>query len=1030
MDQGAYEKVIDLQTERQLRQLDELRTRIETRAIDPAEAASILSRHVGDAALTALAAVRGSDRIHKLIELCNHVINSLSQAADQPDLSGYLLPAQPLELLSLSPAGPGTQAPNRPDAPLAWGALFTGTRADPSLVSQLLSELETADGIDMLVSFVKWSGLRLLQTALQRISDNGKRIRVITTSYMGATDVRAVSWLSSLENCELRISYDTHRTRLHAKAYILHRRSRFSSSYVGSANLSNAAITDGLEWTVKISEHEQPYLYERIAGTFQAYWEDPEFEVFTANDSARLGRAIAEQRAGRYDLDISFDLRPYTFQQEILDLLAMERNTHQRKRQLIVAATGTGKTMIAAFDYRRFCGERNRRPRLLFVAHRIELLKQALGSFRAVLRDPNFGDLLGGGAMPNQREHLFATIQSINSQELLSFVNSTYYEYVVVDEFHHAPAAQYQRLLETLDPLILLGMTATPERMTPGAAGWDVFEFFGNHISAEIRLSDAIQRKLLAPFHYFGVTDTVDFAQVSWARGGYVQAELDNLVTGNHVRAKHVLTALNERVTDSTTIRGLGFCVSVKHAEFMAEFFRSHGLDSYALTSESSLEDRNELPKALRDGRIRMLFTVDLFNEGIDIPELDTILLLRPTESLTVFLQQLGRGLRLSEGKECLTALDFVGHMHKRFRFDDRLRALSTKPQPDMREQVAAGFPWLPAGCHFELEEQAMRHVLENINGHLGTRGKSEWAQLLREFAHELSRMPTLHEFLNQYQRQPVDLFRLCSWHELASAAGLLPTVATNNSEKDALLRLASIDDDLRIAGLRSVLAGDRIDDERLTLMLCALILPRTAAAFTLSALHDYVAASPVLCHDLPQLLDYIERERGIHTVSPTLRAPLPLRLHATYTRGEILSALGAWTAANRFNVQSGNHWMSNTRTDALFVTLNKSSREFSPTTMYEDYAISDRLFHWQSQSSIAAGSPRALRYIDHKAQENMILLFVRENRKRNGLAEPFVYLGPVEHVDHKDSKPVSITWRIQTPMPARFVREMQHLTA
>ncbi len=882
----------------------------------------------------------------------------------------------------------------------------------------------------MLVSFIKWSGLRLLQTALKRFSDDGKRLRVITTSYMGATDVRAVEWLASLHNCEIRISYDTHRTRLHAKAYVLHRRSRFSSAYVGSANLSNAAVTDGLEWTVKISEHEQPYLYERIVGTFQAYWEDPEFEVFTTDDSVKLGRAIAEQRAGRYDIDVSFDLRPYTFQQEILDRLAMERTAHQRKRQLIVAATGTGKTMIAAFDYRRLRMEHNRRPRLLFVAHRIELLKQAQASFRAVLRDPNFGALLGGGEMPHQREHLFATIQSINSQGLLSFVDSTYYEYVVVDEFHHAPAAQYQRLLETADPSILLGMTATPERMTPGAAGWDVFEFFGHHISAEIRLPDAIQRKLLAPFHYFGVTDTVDFFNVSWARGGYANAELDNLVTGNHVRAQRVLDALNERVTDRNTIRCLGFCVSVKHAEFMASFFNAHGLVSHALTSESSSEERIDLPRALREGRIRALFTVDLFNEGIDIPELDTVLLLRPTESLTVFLQQLGRGLRQSDGKECLTVLDFVGHMHKRFRFDDRLRALSTKPQPDMREQVMAGFPWLPAGCHFELEEQAMRHVLENINGHLGSRGKSEWAQLLRDFAKDIGRTPSLHQFLTQCQRKPEDLFRICSWHELASAAGLLPVATANSREQDALLRVASVNDDLRVAGLRSVLAGHAIDSTRLTLMLCALILPKDTPSFTLSALRNYVAESPVLRHDLPQLLDYIDSECDTHASSPELRAPLPLRLHATYTRGEILAAMGAWSAERRFNVQSGNHWMQNIRTDALFVTLNKSSREFSPTTMYEDYAISDRLFHWQSQSSVASGSPRAIRYIEHKKHENTILLFVRENRKRNGLAEPFVYLGPIEHVDHKGSKPVSITWRIQTPMPARFVHEMQHLTA
>ena len=1030
MDEGAYEKVIDLQTERQLRLLDALRTRIEKRAIDPAEAASILSRHIGDAALMALSAIRGSDRIKRLIELCNQAIASLSQAASQPDLEEYFLPVDPQELLSLSSAGPGTQAPSRPDAPLGWGALFTGARTDPNLVSQLLKEVETADGIDLLVSFVKWSGLRLLQSALKRMSESGKRIRVITTCYMGATDLRAVEWLSALDNCDLRISYDTHRTRLHAKAYIVHRRSRFGSAYIGSANLSNAAMTDGLEWTVKISEREQSYLYERITGTFQAYWEDPDFEAFTTDDSARLGRAIAQQRAGVYDRDVLFDLRPYTFQQEILDRLAMERSTQSRTRQLIVAATGTGKTMIAAFDYRRLCSESHRRPRMLFVAHRIELLEQALGSFRAVLRDPNFGALLGGGSIPSQRDHLFATIQSINSQNLLAFVESTYYEYVVVDEFHHAPAAQYQHLLTTLVPSILIGMTATPERMSAGAANWSVFDFFDHHISAEIRLPDAVQRKLLSPFHYFGVSDTVDFSQVSWSRGGYAQAEIDNLLTGNEIRAQRVLQALTERVADRNVMCCLGFCVSVRHAEFMATAFRSRGIEARALTSESSSDDRINFPQALRKGEIKALFTVDLFNEGIDIPELDTILLLRPTESLTVFLQQLGRGLRLSENKDCLTVLDFVGHMHRRFRFDDRLRALSTNPQSDMRPQIEAGFPWLPAGCHFELEEQAMRHVLENIRGHLGVRGKSEWTQLLREFALDAGRTPSLHDFLNHIRRRPSDLFRLCSWSELLSLAGLAPAAQILPQEMDALMRVSAIDDDLRIRGLLAVLAGHVIDDERTALMLCALILPSDAISFDLRTLSQTISTSQVLTRDLPQLIDFVEREQEIHASSPKLPTPLPLRLHATYTRGEVMAALGAWTAERRFIEQTGNRWMENIRTDALFVTLNKSHREFSPTTMYEDYAISDRLFHWQSQSNVASDSSRADRYIKHESQGNTILLFVRENRKQGRLAEPFVFLGPVEHIDHKGSKPVSITWRLQTPMPARFVREMQHLTA
>jgi len=771
-------------------------------------------------------------------------------------------------------------------------------------------------------------------------------------------------------------------------------------------------------------------LFDRVASTFQAYWEDADFESFVSGDVDRLATAIAEQRSSATSRAFLFDLRPYTFQQEILDRLSIEREQQGRKRQLIVAATGTGKTMIAAFDYRRLVEARRHAPRMLFVAHRIELLQQALESFRAVLKDPNFGELLGGGSLPRSRDHLFATIQSINSQDLLEFVSPDHYEYVVVDEFHHAPAAQYQRLLEWLEPTILVGMTATPERMSVGAASWDVFGFFDQHVSAEIRLPDAIQRKLLSPFHYFGVTDTVDYSQISWSRGSYDQNQLDNLLTGDMMRAQRVFSALEERVADPNSMRCLGFCVSVRHAEFMAQCFRSLDIKAHALTSASSIQDREILPNALRRGDIQVLFTVDLFNEGIDIPELDTVLLLRPTESLTVFLQQLGRGLRLSDKKDCLTVLDFVGHMHRHFRFDDRLRALTTKPEPDMRAQVQSGFPWLPAGCHLELEEQAMRHVLENISEHLGRRGKREWVAYLREYAGSIGRRPSLHEFLRHLRRTPSDLYRVSSWTELLALAGFGPTAVTDPKELDALQRFAAIDDDLRLDALESVLAGHEPDDQRLTLMLCALALPSSTPRFDYLSLVEAFKASSVLSTDLRELTTYLRSESELWTIAANVRHALPLRLHASYTRGEVLAALGSWTPERQFTEQSGNRWVEDIRTDALLVTLNKSSREFSPTTMYEDYAISDRLFHWQSQSSTAIESQRAKRYVEHAALGNTILLFVRENRKRGRLAEPFVFLGPVEHVSHHGTRPVNFTWRIETPIPARFVHELQHLTA
>jgi superfamily II DNA or RNA helicase len=562
-------------------------------------------------------------------------------------------------------------SPERPDTPPGVGCLLTGgARLDLSLVSQLRKELQTADRVDILCSFIKWSGIRILEEALRAFSRRpGTRLRIITTSYLGATDLKAVELLRALPGTEVRISYDTHRTRLHAKAYLLHRDTGFGCAYIGSANLSHAALTEGLEWTVKVSQYESPHLWDRVTATFETYWNDGEFAPYEESQRPRLQAALAQERRGadQGDQPFLFDLRPYAFQQEILDRLDAERRVQGRDRHLVVAATGTGKTLIAAFDYRQWtrglADQRGALPRLLFIAHREELLTQSLAAFRAVLRDANFGDLLVGGRSPEQYDHLFVSIQSYNSQRLAEQFPADHFAYVVVDEFHHAAAPSYERLLGHVCPRVLLGLTATPER----SDGLDVLRHFSGHLSAQIRLPDAITRKLLSPFQYFGITDEVDLSGLQWQRGGYRTDELDNIYTGNDRRAGLILDKVREILLDPRQARGLGFCISVAHARYMAAKFNQYGIPAESLSGESSREDRVELQGRLRRREINFLFVVDLYNEGVDIPEVDTVLFLRPTESLTVFLQQLGRGLRLNDDKECLTVLDFIGQAHRSF---------------------------------------------------------------------------------------------------------------------------------------------------------------------------------------------------------------------------------------------------------------------------------------------------------------------------------------------------------------------------
>jgi superfamily II DNA or RNA helicase len=381
-----------------------------------------------------------------------------------------------------------------------------------------------------------------------------------------------------------------------------------------------------------------------------------------------------------------------------------------------VAATGTGKTVVAAFDYRRFCQDNpGKLNRMLFVAHRKEILQQSRDCFRVVLKDYNFASLMVGGHYPDKLDHLFVSIQSLNSKELTTLTPPDYYDFIIVDEFHHAAAPSYEELLNYYHPRILLGLTATPERPD----GRDVFQYFNGRIAAQLRLNEAIERKLLSTFHYFCVTDTVSLENVRWIAGKYDQKQLDNLFVFESAQAdrrvSNIIQAIDRYCGELSDIVGIGFCVSKEHARYMAEMFNQAGISAEYLIAESDDAIRSTVKQRLVSKEIHFVFVVDLYNEGVDIPEVNTVLFLRPTESLTVFLQQMGRGLRLCDGKEALTVLDFVGQANRKFDFEERFRSLLGRTRRTVEYEIEHGFVHLPRGCSIQRERQAQEYILANI---------------------------------------------------------------------------------------------------------------------------------------------------------------------------------------------------------------------------------------------------------------------------------------------------------------------------
>ncbi|MHA2854214.1 DUF3427 domain-containing protein [Paenibacillus lautus] len=1042
MKQGLYEQIINHLTRRQLLTLDSSLYEIGIEPLDPEEARKVLSNYLGTVIRRALKIIRESSNDDEALLLqvraCNEIIATLRNTLDNEELREWQLDEQGEVLTYVYSKinhirGIKESKVHRPTTPLSQSSLFTGSHSEPNMMSELKAEIITSDQVDLLVSFIKWSGLRFLMEQLQEFTANGGRLRVITTTYMEATDYKAVTELSKLPNTEIKISYDTERTRLHAKAYLFKRDTGFTTAYVGSSNLSNPALTSGLEWNLKVTEKDSYDVLRKIEATFESYWNSREFKSFSFADQEHqllLQQALGKKKEHeRNQLTFPFTLTPYDYQKVILEKLEAQRVIYGRTRNLLVAATGVGKTVVSAFDYKRFA-DRNQKSRLLFVAHREEILKQSLDTFRFILKDLNFGELHVGSNQADSIDHLFISIQSFNTLKLTEKTTRDFYDYIIVDEFHHAAAPSYQRLLAYYQPQILLGLTATPERMD----GKDILHYFNDTIAAEIRLTDAIDRKLLCPFHYFGVTDSVDLSQVKWSRRGYDLNELENLYSHNKIRASQVINSLKKYVTDLDEVKGLGFCVSVAHALYMAKAFNESGIAAITLHGKSSNEERNSAKRRLVSGEIKVIFVVDLYNEGVDIPEINTVLFLRPTESLTVFLQQLGRGLRLAEGKECLTVLDFIGQAHQEYNFQEKFRALLGKTKHSIQHYVENGFSSLPRGSFIQLEKQAQEYILRNIKQ--ATINKRSLIEKLKHFTEDTGLSLTLDHFTRYHGMTLYEFYGgrngKRTFRGLMAEAGLIEPFEFEDMEylTKRIPALLSINSRRHLSFLIDYLEDPgksaHTEEERLMLNMFYYTFYRSEPKKQGFLDINQAVQSIVSCKEFrDEIIEILKHNyEHINFVDKKNEFPFvcPLDLHCTYSTDQILAAFGFWNEDKAPAFREGVKYFEDKKTDIFFITLNKSDKDFSPSTLYEDYAINERLFHWQTQSRISEETNTAKRYIHHRQTGNRIVLFVREYKEENNYTSPFVFLGEAEYVRHEGNKPMSIVWRLKEEMPPELV--------
>jgi superfamily II DNA or RNA helicase len=785
-------------------------------------------------------------------------------------------------------------------------------------------------------------------------------------------------------------------------------------------------------------------MFQQAQAHFETLWHDTEFVAYDpsqAEHRSALKQALAKEKGGGQlsqaeNVLSFFDITPKNYQLEMLEQLQAERE-HKRTRNLVVAATGTGKTVVAAFDYRRLCMQLGGRPRLLFIAHRIEILQQALRTYREVLRDAGFGQVLSGNNPLQSPDHLFTTIESLHSNDLLTRYGEDYWHTVVFDECHRIAAASFDVVAKCVRPSILLGLTATPER----SDGKPIMPYFDarpdGSPAVELRVWQALDLQLLAPFEYFACDDDTNLRDVPWRQAGEV-AYLDNVLSNNHVRARLIVNEWRRLCASPRQSKAIAFCVSVAHAQFMTTQFNEAGLPALCLTGQSTQVEREAAPVALATGKICVLVTVDLFNEGVDIPVVDTLLLLRPTQSPVLFQQQIGRGLRLSNGKESCLILDFVGQHSAEFRFDHLLGQISGLNRRELIDGVENGFGQLPAGCHIQLQPRSREQILNNLRKLV----QQNWRRMTSELQAYASltgvQNLTLAGFLHDQALSINDIYRPTGhsgWTALRRAAGLI--VSEVGPEEEYFSRrftaLLHSNDPAQIALMGKLstspleeLTGTTDDARRLQML--AYQVDGTASR--IGSGHSFaqrLKANPLSAAEMAELASVLEANALPQPVLLPGMTWSSLYLHGHYRLNEILTAVGFLTAERRPFFNTGVHRLQDRKLELMFVTLDKRSG-FHETIAYHDYALSHDLFHWQSQNSTAPTTGIGQQYIRSVGEQPngwQFQLFVRINQD-----SPYLACGPVTFQESHGERPMNIIWKLEVPLPAAAFSQFSVLRA
>ena len=899
------------------------------------------------------------------------------------------------------------------------------------------------------VAFISYSGLQILLDILKAAKQKGIKGKVITSTYLNFTDPKALYKLRSFDNIELRIFVAKANLGFHPKSYIFEYENK-TKVIIGSSNITQSALKSNIEWNVSTTDNEDSNYISSTVSEFESIWNksnkatDHLLEEYT---SFLKKRPKNESTSGQFVLS-NAEITPNSMQKLALDNLVRLR-LHGESKALAIAATGSGKTYMAAFDVKKA-----QPKRMLFVVHREEILIDARKSFAKIMEvEANELGIFSGNQKDWDCNFLFATNLSI-ARNIDKFKPDDF-DYIVIDEAHHVCSETYQNLLSHFTPKFLLGMTATPER----GDAQSVYENFDNNIAVEIRLRDALDADLVSPFHYFGITEAevVDYDGVNLN-------DIDAIASMLQInrRVEHIIKNMEFYSFDGENCKAIGFCVNVEHAKYMAEKFNGKGFTSCYLSSENTRDERQNAIKRLSNGSdpLKFIFTVDLFNEGIDIPEINLVLMLRPTSSPIVFIQQLGRGLRKCEGKNFLTVLDFIGNHNKAFLMAIALCGCRFYDKDSLKVAVLKDFSSIPGCTHIQLDEISKEQILQQIENEnfnsmpylkeeylnfklvLGNRVPNlldfyavdgapdpiRYIKKERSYLNFLAKIEKtessiLELIANQvhekFQRYLDSCLPIKRPYEFVILKYLLDNESITVSQADfEIKKYLEVVDTNTIKHAFEHLDGKFFDSRENISWPHFTVINHTSGSYELNRTSEYKELSS---NALSRQWLLTTLEFGLETYANSFgvndfKIPF-LKLYQQYNMRDVALISNSKKIHSSFRgtgvLREGNHFF-------FFIDLHKEEGAID----YNDKFISPEKFQWDSPSMCSPTSQQGKDIINHKNQGLKIHLFVRKFNKLDGVIEPYIYIGEGLVTSFIGEKPINFQLDLHDTVPIGIYNE------